>query len=240
MARVGGERGEQHTPDLRLLLQPLGRRQRGLLMPFEPHRQGAQAAQREPAHIGRRVGAAAVAKAPGAGQVCVRTRDEPQHEVGMPVDVFGGRMDGDVHAQGVGIQEHRRAPGGIHRHRDVALACRRAHGAHVQHLHGQRRGGLDVDQAGVVPQVGRDVGAFRKVLDGGALRHQFLVAEDARGPVHTLVQQQVAPQARMGTEHGHDGRQSAGCGQAGFCARQRGHAALQLKRGGGARAAVAR
>ncbi len=85
--------------------------------------QGAQAAQGQPAGICRHVASRAVAPVAGRLQRGIRPGDQAEHHVRVPVEVFGGGMNGDIDTMSVGIKEQRCTPSGITGHRHPLRRC---------------------------------------------------------------------------------------------------------------------
>ena len=147
---IGRERGVEHAHDLGLVFQPARDLEGAGLVPFEAHAERPQPAQAEPADVGRGRGAVAHAPAASGLERFVGARGEPEHDVAVATDVLGARVDGDVDAQGVGVEEARRAPGRVAGHGRAHAAGDLDHPADVDDAHGQARGHLDEDEAGVV------------------------------------------------------------------------------------------
>ncbi len=215
MVRVGGEGGVEDALDLRLPLQPAGHGQGVGLVPFEAHAQGAQPAEAEPAHVRR--GGRAVADAPGAGgrEGFVAAGGEAQHDVRVTADVLGGGMDGDVDAEGVGVEVARRAPGRVAGHRDTVAGGDGHDFTHVDQAHGERRRQLDEDEAGALVDEGCQL---IDIVEPGDLAGpgDLSLGEGARRLVDVVLEQDARAGGGMCCERGGDGSQAAGGRDAGL------------------------
>ena len=129
-----GQRREDHFGDFRALPQPLCDGQRAAGVTLEPHRQRAQATQREEtivaagghAHVGPQLVQPRVRR--------LAADDDPVHHVGMAAEIFGAGLQRDVGAVGERRESQWRRPGVVDQHQRAARMRSRGDRRHILDL----------------------------------------------------------------------------------------------------------
>ena len=135
----------------------------GFLMARQPHRQGAQAPQ-------PRKQSSPLAYRPRSPWVCVQPRgmalvggDIAQHHIGMAADIFGGRLDREIHAMLRAAGRTAASPRYCPSAPTAPCACAAVgDGGNVLHLEGQRAGAFAEHRLGVGLEQVRDAVADRR------------------------------------------------------------------------------
>ncbi len=207
-------------------------------MPFEPHRQRSDAAQRQvtivrPGHRpeDRRHDAQ-------TAEMLLADREHPHHDIGMAHQVLGRRLNGNIDAMLERLEIKRRRPGIVQHHHRAGGMGGGGDRRDVLHFEGQRARRFGKDQLGVgLDQLG-DAGADLRIeigdLDPEALEDDF--ADLARRAVGAVDHQQVIAGIEKRHQRGVDGGQSRRRGDGAVSAFQFGHRFFE---GEGGRRAIA-
>ena len=190
-------------------------RRRGLA--FQPNRQAAHAAQREKTVVGGGgVSERERLIRDGLEQLFGRGGDHPDHQVRMPREVLGARLDRDVDTMLEGPEEHRRRPGIVHRDQGAAIVGGLRDRGHVLHLERERAGRLGVDETRVRTHRLRDPGTGRGVVEAGLdpVAAEDLGAEPPGRPIHRVGHEHVVAGAHDGRDR-HRHRREPGAGHHG-------------------------
>ncbi len=106
-----------------------------------------------------------------------------------------------------GLEQQARSPGVVHQGQDAAFARQGGDGRDVLHFEGQRAGGFQNDKAGFVLDEGDHLfcrQGLREITHAHAEPAQHAVAEQPRGAIDVLADQDVVPgleQGQHGTGH---------------------------------------
>ena len=217
MAGIVRQGRMEHAVDLGALLQPARQMQRARLVARQPHRQRAQAAQRQIAVVGRRAMTKHVGHRLDLAPVLLLRDDDAEHRVGMADDVLRGRVHHGIDAVPQRLEVQRRAPGVVHHHHGAVGVRGFDDGGNVLHLEGQRPRRLRVDEAGGGPHQAGDVAPGEGIVVGGldaetgeeAVAGRAHRAVDAVGHQHMVAAAQEAQERRDAGGHARGQRDRA-------------------------------
>ena len=134
--RVRLQPGMQHRRHFRMAAQPARDRERVAVMLLHAHGQRLDAAQHQETILRAGAGSHGVLQEPDLlGQRRVSHDGGAADHVGMPVDVLGGGMDHDVHAEIQRPLEIGREEGVVANGNGAVPVCRRGHRFQIHQVH---------------------------------------------------------------------------------------------------------
>ena len=174
------------------------------MMLRKPHRERAQAAQREKHVVRSRADAEQPDRLgnqrPGLGV----GRNGAEHDVGMPADIFGRGLNADVDALIQRAVKQRGRPGVVVDHERAACMRDGSDRGNIGHFERLRAGRFDQYRPGVRPEQFGDACADHGIEIGGfdAVAREQSVAEISRGAVGIVADQEMI----AGLQHRKQGR----------------------------------
>lgn len=147
-------------------------------------------------------------RGPGGGG----RRHRAQHAVRMAREVLGARLDREVHAPGMRLEEQGRGPAAVGQHGQALLVREGGQRRHVLHLHAQRARGFEVQRPRVGPQPMRQprTEARREVAHLDAQAPQHAVAGMPHGAVDRIRDEHMIARGQAGQQRERAGRQPRG------------------------------
>ena len=166
-------------------------------------------------------------------EVFAMRRDGAHHGVRMTDDVFGRRLDRDIHAIFQRLEEQRCRPGVVHHDNGAVGVGDIGDGRDILHLEGLRAGRLREHHPRVRPHQIGDAGTDLGVVVGrfDAVPRQDLVAESAGRPVDAIANQKVIAGLKKAQQRRRYRGQPRRIGKATEPAFQGGHRLLERQSG---------